>query len=693
MKGIPLKSIKNRWGSPAFKIILFSWMVAFLSAVTIITVFPQEEDFSFLNHTSQIYIHPAYSLFSSLLSSEQTALDETTVLEKISSPFVILSLKASSVEENIDSRASGLLDAHLSDIEASDDPYFRDKGRTLRLWGQYHGEQYEAFVAGCNVQEPLPEKLIAPLVHALIMTRRQEEAQNLFNEHVHNRTLSSWANTIPQASLISLIRGLPLSSWQFHLDLLQTNNRLSELRSLLRMRNAPERGFLLEAMSLYNQKEYDRASRQLNQIRSPLLSPWKEYMSLKIDARQDRQQELAVRSKQHRYNKALYLTILSDLGGILIASGKDLDGLAFYTRYIEEVDSQLEDMPSFAWERLWHNLPLSGQNERYWQIIYRSAWLYYKLDQRDEHRRLLEKCLESSIHSIRQSSLVWLSENPAETRKDLAPFGYDYARLNAPLSARHLRPFLNRISGELALSDKELTQLKDLCHYGLYRQAIDYTRWLMRRHGQDRATRNTLAVCEAILLFRQQLYPQAFLAFRQMFPDYSTFILPRYLSFIVLPVVHQDTIGYQAAENGLDPFLVTSLIRQESFFMANAVSPANAYGLMQLLLRTAREVSTGNRRLTVQDLLNPELNIELGCRYLKMMMDRYQNQPHLALAAYNAGPERVDQWLNLLGRVSAEEFIELIPFSETRMYVKNIMRNVYFYRYYRSDLFQKEAGS
>ena len=92
-------------------------------------------------------------------------------------------------------------------------------------------------------------------------------------------------------------------------------------------------------------------------------------------------------------------------------------------------------------------------------------------------------------------------------------------------------------------------------------------------------------------------------------------------------------------------------------------------------------------RITPQDLYRPETNIALGCRYLKNLLDRYNKQTHLALAAYNAGPERVDQWLALLGKIPPEEFIEMIPFSETRLYVKNILRNMYFYRHYYPEVF------
>jgi soluble lytic murein transglycosylase len=229
--------------------------------------------------------------------------------------------------------------------------------------------------------------------------------------------------------------------------------------------------------------------------------------------------------------------------------------------------------------------------------------------------------------------------------------------------------------------------LTDLFHHGLFRDAIDYSRWLGDQYPDHETARRTLAICEAIIQSRQNNHPQAFNAFKDAFPDYAHYILPRYLGFLLLPLAHDTLINEEAKKNKLDPLLVTSLIRQESFFRANAVSPAEAYGLMQLLVRTAQEVNPFTGRITAQNLQNPNINIRLGCRYLRKLLDRYQNQTYLALAAYNAGPDRVDAWISQLGKVKPEEFIELIPFSETRLYIKNILRNMYFYRHYYPDRF------
>ena len=197
---------------------------------------------------------------------------------------------------------------------------------------------------------------------------------------------------------------------------------------------------------------------------------------------------------------------------------------------------------------------------------------------------------------------------------------------------------------------------------------------------------NSLLFVESLLFLAQEKYLQAFNVFRNNFPGHQRMRLPAFLAAVVFPLAYESQIISKALEHDLDPFVVFALVRQESFFNKNAVSPQNAYGLMQIIMPTARQVLSGSglpfRRLQQQDLFDPELNITLGCLYLRQMLDRYQGKLHLALAAYNAGPHRVDQWLIDFPEEDELMFIELIPFTETRNYVKSILRNVFYYRFY-----------
>lgn len=150
---------------------------------------------------------------------------------------------------------------------------------------------------------------------------------------------------------------------------------------------------------------------------------------------------------------------------------------------------------------------------------------------------------------------------------------------------------------------------------------------------------------------------------------------------LLFPLTHWDLIRRNAEAHGLDPYLVAGLIRQESGFHPRARSVANARGLMQLIPSTGRLVARryGLRRLSPERLYDPALNIRLGTAYLAEQLRRF-GRIEYALAAYNAGPVRVVRWLRELPTEEMDEWVESIPITETRQYVKSIIRNVAHYR-------------
>jgi soluble lytic murein transglycosylase len=142
------------------------------------------------------------------------------------------------------------------------------------------------------------------------------------------------------------------------------------------------------------------------------------------------------------------------------------------------------------------------------------------------------------------------------------------------------------------------------------------------------------------------------------------------------PVVHRHSFATQARDNALPVPLVLAVARQESAFRRDALSPAGARGLMQLMPATAHETAQrhGIRYRGSHQLLDADLNIRLGTRYYRDMLDRFQNNRILATAAYNAGPGRVRQWLQRsAGQLPFDAWIEAIPFAETRNYVQNVL--------------------
>lgn len=142
------------------------------------------------------------------------------------------------------------------------------------------------------------------------------------------------------------------------------------------------------------------------------------------------------------------------------------------------------------------------------------------------------------------------------------------------------------------------------------------------------------------------------------------------------PTPYKSDILRQAQRNRLDPSWIFAVARKESAFMQDVRSHAGALGLMQLMPATARGVS---RRLgrgsnpRNADILDPSNNIVLGSAYLKQVLDRFDGHKVLATAAYNAGPHRVDRWLSQRSDMEADIWVDLIPFTETRRYVRGVM--------------------
>jgi soluble lytic murein transglycosylase len=158
--------------------------------------------------------------------------------------------------------------------------------------------------------------------------------------------------------------------------------------------------------------------------------------------------------------------------------------------------------------------------------------------------------------------------------------------------------------------------------------------------------------------------------------------LPREYWEALFPRPYWGDLKKFSVANSLDPYLVASLIRQESEFNPIAVSRANAVGLMQLLPKTGKLVAHQEKlkRYNASELYTPTVNLELGTRYFRGMVDQFGGSFEYALAAYNAGSDRVQEWLGQGKYRDPEEFVESIPFTETREYVQAIMRNASVYR-------------
>jgi soluble lytic murein transglycosylase len=206
------------------------------------------------------------------------------------------------------------------------------------------------------------------------------------------------------------------------------------------------------------------------------------------------------------------------------------------------------------------------------------------------------------------------------------------------------------------------------------------------RFGAKKDGQPEVAAMELAELATQRDAPDLGIRYiKQLAPNYLRVPLdaaPEKFWKLAFPLPFREPLNQYCHEHDLDPFLMAALIRQESEFNPKVVSHANAYGLAQVLPSTGREIS---RKLSLPGfrasmLFTPDVNLRIGTFYLRSMLDRLQGKLEATLASYNAGPNRVARWLSWGNFEEPAEFIETIPFDETRNYVMSVLRNAQLYR-------------
>lgn len=161
-------------------------------------------------------------------------------------------------------------------------------------------------------------------------------------------------------------------------------------------------------------------------------------------------------------------------------------------------------------------------------------------------------------------------------------------------------------------------------------------------------------------------------------------------TFIVkerFPYYYDLFVEKHSDESKIEPELVLALMKQESVFDFKAHSWANAYGLMQLIPATAKQMAYQKKDplTNTNQLFDPDYNIKLGTQYLKQLSKQFNGQKEEILAAYNAGPHRVIRWKTLPGSDQADVFIENVEYSQTRDYVRKVMKNYWAYKLLQSN--------
>ena len=411
---------------------------------------------------------------------------------------------------------------------------------------------------------------------------------------------------------------------------------------------------------------------------------------------------------------------------VAVAPGTAAD--AWVERALNEYGTYLikasrDEEAAALFRRLFDRNPSGRHAER---AAWKYGWWSYRQDRFEEAVRVFESASASFPRAnTRPAWLYWagrgreaLGDRPGATQR-LAIVVLDYmhsyygrlasealARLDVrvPTSASAPRPdvIVTEVDGGEAEPGETTSDIADandtggmlvaaeppptadliswLVSAGLYSEAVEEMKHAQRAHGRMPQLDATLA-----WVYKQQgeIRP-AINTMRQAYPQYlsaSGDALPREIQEVIFPLAYAPLIKRYAAQNALDPFIVAALIGQESSYVADVRSPANAWGLMQILPSTGARLARvdGVRRFRTRMLTDPETNIRLGTRHFAGLVRDLGGVP-FALAGYNAGAGRVVRWKAERGPLEQAEFIDDIPFPETQIYVKKIMGTAVDYR-------------
>lgn len=347
------------------------------------------------------------------------------------------------------------------------------------------------------------------------------------------------------------------------------------------------------------------------------------------------------------------------------------------------------------------------QNSRFSPYAHwKTAWLAYRMGKKDDAERLFDEQLSLYPASNEVSAALYWRGRLAEEHGDTAIARAYYQKLSenfryfyyATLARERLAkigveaiadpPQLSNLAGPAAPLARNWDAPADnvraqkaqlLANAALYDFAVK------ELQGSASGSPAWQAKSVAGVYQEQGSYFHALETMKHAVPGYfSAEIgqLPRPVWETLFPRPYWDDLKRNCQRNQLDPYLVASLIRQESEFNPAAVSPKNAMGLMQLLPHVGRNLAKELkiRHFSQDELLNSSTNLELGTRYFKHMVDHYDGEIAYALAAYNAGEDRVEDWRKSGDFKDMDEFVESIPFTETREYVQAILRNAVLYR-------------
>jgi soluble lytic murein transglycosylase-like protein/predicted negative regulator of RcsB-dependent stress response len=360
-----------------------------------------------------------------------------------------------------------------------------------------------------------------------------------------------------------------------------------------------------------------------------------------------------------------------------LAEGRADDAVPYFRRLLA-MDAESRDARRATWHVAWADFR-HGRYEVAAQAFERAArlwpseretagFLYWaarariEIGQTDRARNLLAEAMRRFKHTYHgMKARETLGELPAPTAKSPAPPAF-------------VQPMAENAAADIPEPCR--TRVRQLVLINRFAEAIGELKSLSMTPG----VQATIAWLE----WRSGRLRPAIVNMKRAYPEWigeAGDLLPEPIWRILYPLAFEELIVSKSMSKNIDPALVAALICQESTFQADAVSPAGARGLMQIMPVTGRQLARAlGMRYRRQALYDPAVSLDFGLHYLREMLDAFGGRIERALAAYNAGPHRVTQWTSSDPDMPADMFIESIPFSETRHYVSTVLANQAHYR-------------
>jgi soluble lytic murein transglycosylase len=380
-------------------------------------------------------------------------------------------------------------------------------------------------------------------------------------------------------------------------------------------------------------------------------------------------------------------------------AAETLNGLA--THYIVIDDDASAD---FVFRELLRKFPQHRYAER---AASRSGWWAYREDKFEETATIFENAAATFPRA--DSRPMWLYWS-GRSREQLGDRATAVARYRLVV-ADYQNTYYGRLAAKLLAARREAAAadgvgkepasvtatpgptdalIRALLAAELYDEAVAEVQYAQRVWGDSPQLQATLAWTrhrQGLGLKATDRFNALRGAINTMRRAYPQFMaaggedLPPDVLRIIFPLDFWPLITKYSEAHDLDPYLIAALMAQESTFTPEIRSHANAYGLMQVVPDTGRRVARqlGIRRFSTSMLMQPEMNVRLGMKYFKDMVDQFGGV-HYALAGYNAGPHRVSRWLKESPGLPQDEFIDNIPYQETQTYVKRILGTAEDYR-------------